>query len=141
MPLEIWYNDEVAAISGCEFPIQPLPPPLPVNAMPSRREKIEALLAQEPADTFLRYGLAIEYDNEERFDDALARFEGLTQDRPPHVASFFRGAQLLARLERVAEARAWLRTGIEEARMQGDAHAAGEMAELLASLGSLGEVR
>ena len=38
--------------------------------MPSRREKIEALLAQEPADTFLRYGLAIEYDNEERFDDA-----------------------------------------------------------------------
>jgi len=109
------------------------------SSMPSRREKIEALLAQEPTDTFLRYGLAIEYDNEERFDDALAKFEGLTGDRPPHVASFFRGAQLLVRLERVDEARTWLRTGIEEARSQGDAHAAGEMSELLASLGSLGE--
>ncbi len=107
--------------------------------MPSRREKIEALLAREPADTFLRYGLAIEYDNEERFDDALARFEGLTKDRPPHVASIFRGAQLLVRLDRMGEARSWLRDGIEEARSQGDAHAAGEMSELLASLGSFGE--
>jgi len=107
--------------------------------MPSRREKIEALLASEPADQFLRYGLAIEYDNEGRFDEALAQFRGLHQDQPPNVAAFFRGAQLLVRLERTAEARTWLRDGIEEARKQGDAHAAGEMSELLASLGSLGE--
>jgi hypothetical protein len=32
-----------------------------------------------------------------------------------------------------------LRTGIEEARRQNNQHAAGEMAEFLASLGSLGE--
>lgn len=119
-----------------------LPPPGSLSAfssMPSRREKIEALLLQEPADPFLRYGLAIEHDNEGGVEEALALFDGLTQDRPPHVASFFRGAQLLVRLERIDEARTWLRTGIEEARGQGDAHAAGEMSELLASLGSLGE--
>lgn len=109
------------------------------HTMPSRREKIEALLVQEPADPFLRYGLAIEYDNEGRCDESLALFEGLSRDKPPHVASFFRGAQLLVRLERVDEARSWLRAGIEEARRQGDAHAAGEMSELLAGLGSLGE--
>ena len=107
--------------------------------MPSRREKIEALLAQEPADTFLRYGLAIEFDNEGRFDEALRLFQGLQQDQPPHVAAFFRGAQLLVRLDRMGEARTWLREGIEEARTQGNSHAAGEMSELLASLGSLGE--
>ena len=107
--------------------------------MSSRREKIEALLAQEPADQFLRYGLAIEYDNEARFDESLRLFEGLASGRPPHVASYFRGAQLLVKLERVDEARTWLRDGIEEARRQGDAHAAGEMSELLASLGSLGD--
>jgi hypothetical protein len=45
-------------------------------------------------------------------------------------------AQQLARLERVAEARAVLRTGIEEARRQGNGHAAGEMSEFLAGLGS-----
>lgn len=105
----------------------------------SRREKIEALLAQEPGDQFLRYGLAVEYDNEGREVDALQLFAGLTADATPHVASFFRGAQLLARLERIDQARDWLRRGIDEARRQGDLHAAGEMGELLASLGQLGE--
>ena len=44
-------------------------------------------------------------------------------------------AQQLARLGRTAEARGHLREGIEAARTQGDAHAAGEMSEFLASLG------
>jgi tetratricopeptide (TPR) repeat protein len=105
----------------------------------SRREKIEALLASEPHDQFLRYGLAVEYDNEERPEDALRVFAGLTADAPPHVASFFRGGQLLARLDRVDEARDWLRRGIDEARRQGEPHAAAEMSELLASLGEMGE--
>jgi hypothetical protein len=48
-------------------------------------------------------------------------------------------AQQLVRLRRVAEARAFLRDGIEQARQQGNAHAAGEMAEFLASLGHAGE--
>ncbi len=107
--------------------------------MPSRREKIEALLSQEPGDAFLRYGLAIELDNEGRTQESIELFHGLMRDQPPHVAAFFRGAQLLVRLDRLADARAWLRDGIEEARRQGDAHAAGEMSELLTSLGNLGE--
>jgi hypothetical protein len=45
----------------------------------------------------------------------------------------------LAKHGRITEARAALREGIEEARRQGEAHAAGEMAEFLASLGDLGE--
>lgn len=107
----------------------------------SRREKIEALLASEPQDQFLRYGLAVEYDNEQRPEDALRVFAGLTADVVPHVASFFRGAQLLVRLDRIDEARDWLRRGIDEARRQRESHAAGEMAELLASLGELGEAQ
>jgi predicted Zn-dependent protease len=106
---------------------------------PSRREKIEALLKDEPHDPFLRYGLAVEYDNEGRYEESLALFRGLMADQPPHVASFLRGAQLLVKLDRIAEARGVLRTGIEIARQQGELHAAGEMGELLASLGALGE--
>jgi hypothetical protein len=45
-------------------------------------------------------------------------------------------AQQLAKLQRVEEARSYLRDGIEQARQQGDAHAAGEMSEFLATLGS-----
>jgi hypothetical protein len=45
-------------------------------------------------------------------------------------------AQQLARLGRNDAARAILRAGIEQARLQNDLHAAGEMSEFLASLGS-----
>ena len=105
----------------------------------SRREKIEALLKDEPHDQFLRYGLAVELDNEGRSDESLALFRDLMQDQPPQVASFFRGAQLLVKVDEIEQARATLRDGIEIARQQGDLHAAGEMGELLASLGALGE--
>ena len=44
-----------------------------------------------------------------------------------------------APLERITESQALLRSGIEEARRQGETHAAGEMSEFLASLGSLGK--
>jgi predicted Zn-dependent protease len=107
--------------------------------MSTRREKIEAMLKLEPQDQFLRYGLATEYDNEGRFEESLHLFRGLMADQPPHVASFLRGAQLLVNLDRIADARAVLRDGIEIARQQGELHAAGEMGELLASLGAAGE--
>jgi tetratricopeptide (TPR) repeat protein len=107
--------------------------------MPTRREKIEEMLRAEPQDHFLRYGLAAEYDNEGRFEESLVLFRGLMADQPPHVPSFLRSAQLLVKLDRIAEARAVLREGIEIARQQGETHAAGEMGELLASLGALGE--
>ncbi len=48
-------------------------------------------------------------------------------------------AQQLVKLNRIAEARDALRRGIEEARRQNNAHAAGEMSELLATLGREGE--
>jgi predicted Zn-dependent protease len=105
----------------------------------TRREKIEAMLKDEPQDQFLRYSLACEYDNEGRNDESLALFQGLIADQPPQVHAFFRGAQLLVKLDRIAEARAMLRDGIEVARQQNELHAASEMGELLVSLGKAGE--
>lgn len=105
----------------------------------SRREKIEAMLADDPQDTFLRYSLAMELDKEGDHAASLSRFDELIGDTPPYVPAFFMAAQQLARLDRVNEARSYLRDGIEEARTQGDSHAAGEMSEFLASLGEAGE--
>lgn len=106
---------------------------------PTRRQKIEAMLADEPHDQFLRYCLANEMQKEGEHDGALELLRGLMQERPPHVAAFFRAGQMLASLARIEEARAALRDGIATARTQGDAHAAGEMSEFLASLGKEGE--
>jgi hypothetical protein len=103
---------------------------------PSRREKIEAMLAAEPHDQFLRYSLAMEFQKEKNHDQSLAILRDLINEKPPHVPASFRAGQQLAALGRLDEARAALREGIEAARSQGDAHAAGEMAEFLASLGS-----
>ena len=105
----------------------------------SRREKIEAMLAEEPADTFLRYSLALELDKEERHDESLRLFDELSGESPPYVPAFFMAGQQFARLGRVNEARDVLRNGIEAARAQGNGHAAAEMSELLVSLGAAGE--
>ena len=105
----------------------------------SRREKIEAMLAADPGDEFLRYSLAMELDKEGQNERSLAEFAALKAGDKPYVPAFFMSAQQLTRLGRINEARAALRDGIEHARAQGNAHAAGEMSEFLASLGALGE--
>ena len=101
----------------------------------TRREKIEAMLADDPADTFLRYSLAMELDKEADHDRSLGKFAELTRDDPPYVPAFFMSAQQLARLGRIDEARLILRDGIAAATQQHDQHAAGEMTEFLVSLG------
>jgi thioredoxin-like negative regulator of GroEL len=103
--------------------------------MPTRREKIEAMLADEPGDVFLRYALALEREKEGDHERSLAGLGELTRESPPYVAAFFMAAQQLVRLGRVNEARTFLRDGIEAARAQNNAHAAGEMSEFLTSLG------
>ncbi|HEX3602367.1 MAG TPA: hypothetical protein VHU84_19590 [Lacipirellulaceae bacterium] len=100
----------------------------------TRREKIEAMLADDPGDTFLRYSLAMELDKEGDHDASLAKFAELTRDVPPYVPAFFMSAQQLVRLGRTSDAAPILQAGIKAANVQGDAHAAGEMSEFLASI-------
>jgi len=103
--------------------------------MSTRREKIEAMLAEDPHDTFLRYSLAMELARENQHEESLRRLRELAAETPPYVPAFFMAAQQLADLERIEEARSLLRDGIDAARATGDAHAAGEMSQFLASLG------
>jgi predicted Zn-dependent protease len=97
------------------------------------------MLVDEPQDTFLRYSLAMELSSAGQVENALSLLLELTRDEPPYVPAYFRSAQILADEQRVAEARSFLRDGIETARAQGDLHAAGEMSEMLADLGQYGE--
>jgi hypothetical protein len=105
--------------------------------MPTRREKIEAMLAQEPEDRFLRYALALELEKEGAHDRSLGLFAALMASDPPHVPSFLMAGQHLAARNEIDEARRVLREGIDAARKQGETHAAGEMADFLAGLGDL----
>ena len=104
-------------------------------SQPTRRAKIEAMLADDPQDVTLRYMLAMELDKDGEHEDSLKRFAELRSETPPYIPAFFMAAQQLARLDRVEDSRAILRDGIEQARKQGDSHAAGEMSEFLQGLG------
>ncbi len=107
--------------------------------MSSRRERIEAMLQEDPQDTFLRYSLAMEYCTEGNVDEGIRRLVELSQANPPYIPACFMAAQRYVDRDQLGEARAMLRYGIDAARDQGDRHAAAEMADYLASLGDLGE--
>lgn len=100
-----------------------------------RREKIEALLREDPDDVFLRYSLALEMEATGEWEAGIEILESLARGTPPYVPAFQMAAQHLVARSHVDDARRILREGIDEARRQGKAHAAGEMAELLMSLG------
>jgi uncharacterized protein HemY len=103
----------------------------------TRRKTIEAMLAEQPGDTFLRYSLAMELDKEGEHESSLQLLAELARDQPPYVPAMFMAGKQLTRLHRVEEARAILRDGIEQARIQENTHAAGEMSDFLTTLGGL----
>lgn len=100
----------------------------------SRREQLEAMLVDSPEDTFLRYALAMELENEDENERSLVLHQGLMNDDPPYVPSFFMSGQQLANLDRIEEAKVMLEKGIEQANAQNNLHAAGEMRQFLDSL-------
>jgi hypothetical protein len=102
--------------------------------MPTRREHLEAMLAAEPQDQFLRYSLAMELEKEAQHERSLELLRGLAADAKPYVPAFFMAGQQLARLSRIDEAREVLDAGIAAARRQGNAHAEREMSEFRAGL-------
>jgi tetratricopeptide (TPR) repeat protein len=101
----------------------------------TRREKIEALLRDDPGDVFLRYSLALEMEAAGEWEPCLEILEDLARGTPPYVPALQMAGQFLAARGRAEEARRALREGIDAAREQGNTHAAGEMSELLMSLG------
>jgi tetratricopeptide (TPR) repeat protein len=105
----------------------------------SRKEKILAMLADDPADTFLRYSLAMELRTEGDSDQSLQKLDELIAETPPYVPAYFMAAQQLVDLGKIDRARDYLRDGIDQARIQNDHHAAAEMGELLVTLGEHGE--
>lgn len=101
----------------------------------SRREELETMLKDSPNDTFLRYALAIELDNESEHHRSMDLHRSLMTDTPAYVPSFFMLGQQLVRLDREEEAKEVLQQGITAAQLQENLHAMAEMTEFLESLG------
>lgn len=109
------------------------------TASTSRRQRIEAMLTEDPDDVFLRYSLALTMESDGEWEPCLEILEDLARGTPPYVPAFQMSGQILVAHDQIDAARRALREGIDQARGQGLDHAAAEMAELLTSLGSAGE--
>jgi predicted Zn-dependent protease len=97
----------------------------------SRKERLQEMLADDPNDPFLHYGLAMESVSEGNDEEAAVRLLELTGRTPDYVPAYQQAGQALLRLGRNDEARAILQAGIRAARAGGQHHPADEMQGML----------
>ncbi|HLH20068.1 MAG TPA: tetratricopeptide repeat protein [Bryobacteraceae bacterium] len=101
----------------------------------TRLDLLKGLLEQKPGDSFLRYGLAMEYRNTGDLEAAVREFRALLAADPDYHAAYFQGGQTLERLGRLDEARELYREGVAVTSRKGDQHARSEMQAALDLLG------
>ncbi len=102
--------------------------------MNKRLAYLEKITSEGSKDPFAWYGLALEYRNLDRAEDALRTFETLRATTPDYVPMFLMCGQLLEKMGRIDDAKAWLQAGIVVAKKKGDSHALGELEGALAAL-------
>lgn len=104
----------------------------------TRRLKLEATLAEQPDDEFLRYALAMQCLSEGDAAEGRQRLAALIDDAPDSIAAYQQLGQSYAESDEVDSARAILDRGIRRARAIGDHHAASEMEAIHGALDGLG---
>jgi len=102
-------------------------------------QQIEAMLADDPDDAFLRYGLAMEHASLGDDPGCVNVLRDLISRSAanPYIAAYLQAGQALVRLDRIKEACDVLRDGIRLAAKLGTPeamHAGGEMQGLLATI-------
>lgn len=103
--------------------------------MSQRLEALKGMVAQNPADSFARYGLAMEYANSGDLEAAVAEYKALLAVNANYAAAYQHGGQALEKLGRLDEAREMYRGGIAAAERAGDRHTLGEIQLALDLLG------
>lgn len=102
--------------------------------MSDRLQKIQAMLADSPADPELLYMLAMEQVSLGDDRGAVQAFSDAISADANYVAAYHQAGRALVRLGEDARAKSILDAGIKVSLARGNTHAAGEMSELLASM-------
>ena len=102
----------------------------------SRLDLLKNMVAQNPNDSFARYGLAMEWARTGNLEQAMEEYRGLLAVNPNYAAAYYHGGQTLAKLGRLDEARSLYREGIEATTRIGDLHTRSEIEAALAELGA-----
>jgi tetratricopeptide (TPR) repeat protein len=95
--------------------------------MSARANALRALLEQDPKNSFVRYGLALDHANNGELESAVAEFRMVIANDPNYCAAYFHGGQTLEKLGKLGEAADLYRLGIEATGRTGDAHTRSEL--------------
>jgi Tfp pilus assembly protein PilF len=93
----------------------------------NRLDILKHMLAQDPNNSFARYGLAMEYAKIGDPAQAVIEFERLISTDESYAAAYYHGGQALEKLGRVDEARSIYEKGIEVTTRKGDLHTRSEI--------------
>jgi predicted Zn-dependent protease len=108
-----------------------------MESEPGKMDRIAGLkdiLELNPANSFARYGLAMELAGRGETAEALAEFDTLLARDPSYTSGYFMAAQTLATAGRTQEAIIRLKSGIGFAEHSGNRHALSEMQAMLDEL-------
>lgn len=100
-----------------------------------RVEQLRKFIAQNPAESFPRYALALELKGQGDAEGAVAELQALLERAPDYLAAYLQLGTLLQICDRLDEARAAFVRGQEVARRKGDTHTLSELTAALEALG------
>ena len=93
----------------------------------NRIDILRGMVAANPGDSFARYGLAMEYVNSGKLQEAIDEFQQLLAVNPNYAAAYFHGGQTYEKLGQIDQARAAYQKGIEVTTASGDQHTRSEL--------------
>lgn len=102
--------------------------------MSARANALRALLEQDPKNSFVRYGLALDHVNNGDLEGAVAEFRTLIGNDPNYCAAYYHGGQTLEKLGRTGEAAEMYREGIAATERTGDGHTRSELSAALSMI-------
>ena len=99
-----------------------------------RLDQLFKMLEKQPQDTFLLYGIGMEYRKLKAAEKAIEYFDRVLGVDSAYCYAYFQKGQVYEQMGRNDQARGSYYQGIAAARKAGDAHAQGELEAALSML-------
>ena len=102
--------------------------------MNDRLSGLLELYKKDPDDSFVIYGIALEYKSKKKYSESENYFKILIEKDPNYVPAYMQFAILKEDINEISKAKELYTGGIKIAKQKGDTHAAQEMEDFLNEL-------
>ena len=102
--------------------------------MSDRLKSLFELYKKDPNDSFVTYGIALEYISTGNYDEAEKYLTEIITNDPDNVPAYMQLAQVKENLNKIEDAKDIYKRGIEVAKKNNELRTASEMEEFLSEL-------